>query len=92
MPLEDRYLRSRKGLLVASGLLLLSLFVGISQKDGFSGGILPFQLDNPGYIPHALAVLVLYSIYNTAICWSQLISEVEIPGIRSRDFFVVIFI
>lgn len=93
MPPEERYLKSRKVLLVSSGLLLLSVVVGISQKELTSGGLLPFHLDKPGYIPHALAILVLYGIYNSTVCWAQFTSENDqISRIRSRDFVVIISI
>jgi hypothetical protein len=66
--------------------------VGISQSPNHSNGILPFQLDKPGYISHALAALVIYCLYNTVICWSHLRSQIELPRIQISDFFVVLLI
>lgn len=92
MSWEERYHKSRKSLLISSGLLLLGIFIGISQKEDLSGSLLPFKFNNPDYIPHALAVVVIYCLYNTVICWAQLASEIEIPRVRYRDYYIVIFL
>jgi hypothetical protein len=87
----EQYDKARRNLVFFVGVLVLSILVGVTQRKSSSLSLFPFELESPQYIPHVLAVIVVYSFYNLGICWALMDEASRAARIRSTDFRVIIF-
>lgn len=89
---NEAYLRSRRALIFASGLLLVAILVGIAPEAP-DGTINLFSVKiKPESIPTVLFVVVLYSIWQFWSSWFVQTDEVRTFFVNRVDIVVTIFI
>ena len=84
--MEQTYRKSRRNLALVTGLLLLVLFVELEPVTENSFQLFPFHLKNPDLLPHILAVVSLYLMYNTSIAWGILRASSGRHRLEAVDF------
>lgn len=86
---NDAYLKSRRALVVASGLLALSLLSGITQNDtDRSLTIFSFKLNSPENIPLIFLIVTLYLIWQFWSAWLVQSDDVRRSRINRLDVFL----
>lgn len=88
--MEETYRKARRNLALVTGLLLTSLFVGIESTGKNAIHFFPFRISNTGTLPHLLAVLTLYLMYNMSIAWGILSANSNLHKLEGIDFKVLI--
>jgi hypothetical protein len=86
------YLKSKRGLLLFAGALLLIVLVGVNPTSPQSTHLLPFELRRPGLISYAVLVVVAYLIVETVSYWSSQNDEIRNHPSHERIHFFVIWI
>ena len=84
----DHFLRTKRNLIVSSGALLVSVFIGIDSTEGES--LTGFTLKNPGALPIVLSIITLYSLYNYLLAWTNEPSTIKQTAINEWDFRVTV--
>jgi hypothetical protein len=73
----DQYLKSRRNLVLFSGLLAPSATVGLDFTSKESGSLLPVTLRDANFLDEIFAVLVLYFAFQASLFWSAQSSSVQ---------------
>ena len=85
---SDQYLKSKRNLIVFSGLLAVSATVGLefTSKQGGSS-LLPISLKDVSFLDEIFAALVLYFAFQVSLFWSaQAVAVQRLPQYR-LDFW-----
>ncbi|MFN4311414.1 MAG: hypothetical protein ACK4FK_12585 [Ferrovibrio sp.] len=83
----NSYIRQKRILTIFSGLLLVSIFVGIEAPDG-GHSLLPFKLKDPSSIPHILAAIVIYNFVQHILNWRLQIESARREKNIYTDFVI----
>jgi hypothetical protein len=73
----DQYLKSRRNLVLFSGLLALSATVGLDFAAKESGSLLPVTLRDANFLDEIFAILVLYFAFQASLFWYAQTSAVQ---------------
>jgi hypothetical protein len=89
---SDQYLKSKRNLVLFSGLLALSATVGLDFSSKESSSLLPVSLRDINLLDEIFVVLVLYFAFQTSLFWSAQATAVRsLPQYR-LDFFATMMI
>lgn len=86
---NEAYLKSRRALVVTSGLLALSLLSGITPSD--TDGSLTFfslRLKSPENIPHIFLIITIYLVWQLWSAWLVQADSVRRSTINKIDVFL----
>jgi len=86
---NEAYLKSRRALVVASGLLLIAVFVGIAPEasDG-TVNVFSIKIKTPESIPTVFFIVLLYAIWQFWSSWFVQTDERKNgDGVRHPQFF-----
>jgi hypothetical protein len=85
---SDQYLRSKRNLILFSGLLLLTATVGIKvTADGQSMPLIPFALSDVTYFDEVIVLLVAYFSFQLSLFWFAQTASVRQLMHYKIDFF-----
>jgi hypothetical protein len=89
---SDLYLKSKRNLVLFSGLLALSATIGLDFSSKGSGSMLPVSLRDINLLDEIFVVLVIYFIFQTSLFWSaQAMAVRTLPQYR-LDFLATLAI
>lgn len=86
MDSTEHYTKARRNVFLFSGLLALSSVIGISEKSSSATSLVPFELKTPDSIPHVLAVVLVFLVYDCGIQWISQEASYRQIKIRLVDF------
>lgn len=85
---SDQYLKSRRNLVLFSGLLMLTAIVGLDLTSKIF--LLPVTVKDVAYIDEILAILVIYFAFQTSLFWSAQPAPVRTLPQYKLDFWASI--
>jgi hypothetical protein len=89
---SDQYVKSKRNLVLFSGLLALSATIGLDFSSKGSGSLLPVSLRDINLLDEIFVILVLYFIFQASLFWSAQATAVRTLPQYKWDFFATIAI
>ena len=89
--IRGEYRAAKRGLMLFSSILLVSVLIGVKYNTAATSVIVPIQLEEPKYIPVLIALLTLYYQFRTALEWRELDYRLRAMSSKRVDFYSVLF-